>query len=69
MDVEQPPGDANTVVEPFGLERLGGFARVAGDRALMDVSDVGEIEQVIDDELIVRFHMKSAGCRRPIRFR
>ena len=51
------------------LHRFGSFTRIARNGALVHVSDVGEIEQVVDDELIIRFDMKPAGSCSPLRLR
>ena len=69
LHVKQPAADANAVVEPFGSHGLGGLARIARNRALVHVGDVGEIDQVVDDELIIRFHVQPAGSCRPLRLR
>ena len=58
-EVEHPAADADAVVEPLGLGRRRRLARIAGQRVLVHVGDVGEIEQVVDDELIVGLDV---GC-------
>src|SRR5215831_12998857 len=66
-EIDQPAPDPNAVRQTLGLGRRRGFARIAGQRLLVHVDDVGEIEQVIDEKLIVRLQVDVAGRCRPRR--
>ena len=51
--------------EPLGLGRRGRLARIAGDGVVVQMRDMGVVEQVVDKELRMRVDAQVPGRQRP----
>ena len=65
LEIDHPAADPNAVVEAFGLGRRRRLARIARDRVLVQMRDVGVVEQIVDQELGVRLDAKIARRQGP----
>ena len=65
-EIQHPTPHAHAVWKPLRPRRRRSLAGVAGQRLLVDVGDVRQIQQIVDDELVVRAHLNGAGGDRPL---
>ena len=65
LEIDHPAPDPHAVVQALGLGRRRGFARIAGDGVLMQMRDMGIVEQIVDQKLRIRIDAQIARRQRP----
>src|SRR5262249_31706138 len=66
-EVEHPTADAHAARNAFSPRGYRGFARISGKGVFVNITDVSDVEQVVDYELIVALDMDIPGRGGPER--